>query len=196
MDSRLQRVGGGRLTHLRRSDAPKVAQAMVDALYGRARVLSGISKDTAYVEFVRDNSYAVVVRGDDWKKIFPFLRYSVSGFQPVIPPGNPPDPILSPQPNRVMPPPPESPTGAMTSFLDGLPFDEYSKIQKLLSITSVNTLDPPSPPARQTIPAGSPSDVLPPIRRQNSLNFREDFLFNNLVQLLQQLFPVDYPTKF
>jgi hypothetical protein len=93
MTSRWIRVGGRRLLPLTYSDVPRVAQAITDAIRGKARVTSGISGDTPFVKFVRDQSYVVVIRGDDWRKIFPFFRYSTDQYEPVIPPLNQPDPI-------------------------------------------------------------------------------------------------------
>ncbi len=193
MDSRLQRVAGGRVAHLRRSDAPRVAQAIVDAEYGRARVLGGVSKNIPYLEFVREKSYSVVVRLDDWRKILPFFRYSANAYKPVIPPEQPPPPIPSPQPNRVMPPPPVNPAGGLQSFLEGFPFDEYSKLQKLLTTATINRLD--------TIGLGVALDPMPdvyelnpPERRVDATNSPQTTLYNQVVALLEQLFPEDFPT--
>jgi hypothetical protein len=194
MDSRLQPISGHRLVHLRRSDAPRVAQAIVDAELGRARVVLGLHHDVPYVQFIRDGFYAVVVRGDDWKKIFPFFRYSLSGYNPVTPPPNPPPPIPSPQPNRVRQPPPVSPANGLTSFLENLPFDQYSKIQNLLTTTSIDhlgalglgaSLDPPE----------EVYEVNPPERRMDATDSSSTALYNRVVALLEQLFPEDFPTS-
>lgn len=195
MDSRLQRVGGSRLAHLRYSDAPRVAQAIVDAEYRRARVLSGISHGTSYVEFVRDKAYTVVVRGDDWAKIYPFLRYSSNSYEPVIPPANQPAPIPSPQPNRVMQVPPVNPAGGLKSYLDGFDFPTYSKIQQLLSTTAVDTIDGQSLPSMPSNPISDATELNPPARRTDSFNFKESQLYNRMVAVLRQLFPEDYPTR-
>lgn len=195
MDSRLQRVGGTRLAHLRYSDAPRVAQAIVDGSYRRARILSGFSHGTGYVEFVRDKAYTVVVRADDWAKIYPFLRYSSNSYHPVIPPANQPPPIPAPQPNRVMQVPPVNPAGGLKSFLDGFDFPTYSQIQKLLTTTSANTVDTPSLPSMPSRPIPDAIELNPPVRRRDGLNFQEMDLYNRLVPLLQQLFPQDYPTR-
>jgi len=198
MDSRLQRVGGTRLTHLRYSDAPRVAQAIVDAADGRARVLSGQSHDTPYVEIVRDQAYTVVIRGDDWRKIFPVFRYSTKRYQPVVPPENEPPPVMSPQPNRTMKQPPENPAGGIKSFLDGLPFDEYSKIQKLLTTLRVDAFGRPSSWSKASTPNPRPdgSSLISPEHRADFSSFTSTFLYNQLVKILQQLFPVDYPTTY
>jgi len=196
MDSRLQRVGGTRPAHLRKSDAPRVAQAIVDAIGGKARILSGMSHDIMYLEFVKDKSYTVVVRGDDWRKIFPFFRYSSKSYNPVIPPPNEPPPIMSPQPNRTMKQPPENPAGGLRSFLACFPFDEYSKLQKLLSMLSLDDLDKSKPVYKDSDP--TPSDGiewLPPQQRTDSAS-SDAALYNQLVKVLQQLFPIDYPTTY
>jgi hypothetical protein len=195
MDSRLQRVGGTRLVHLRYSDAPRVALAIVDAEFGKARVFSGLSHDTLYVEFVRDKFYTVVVRGDDWKRIFPFLRYSDALYKPVIPPANQPPPIPSPQPNRTMQQPPENPAGGLTSFLEGFAFDEYAKIQRLLTTTSVNSTDSLSPPGVPLSQATDGVDLIPQKFQTDFSDFRQATMYNSMVALLQQLFPTDFPTR-
>jgi hypothetical protein len=193
MDSRLQRIGGSRPTHVRRSDVPRLAQAIVDAAKGRAQVRSGKLRDTSFVEFVRPRSYTVVVRGDDWRKIFPFFRYSTTVFQPVIPPGNPPSAVVSPQPNRVMQPPPEKPSAGLRSFLDRLRYDEYQKIQGLLTMLSAG--ESPSLPFKPSRGIPDASHLIPSEKREGTLT-QEDMFFNRLVLVLQELFPVDYPTRF
>jgi len=196
MDSRLQRVGGTRLVHLRYSDAPRVAQALVDALGGRARVLSGQAQDVPYVEFVRDQAYTVVIRGDDWRRIFPFLRYGTSLYRPVDPPPNQPAPIPSPQPNRVMQPPPENPSGGLVSFLEGLPFDEYSKIQDLLTMFAANPLEAPAGAGKPLRPEPNPPSLLPPEVQSDGVAFRDTDMYNRFVIILQRLFPTDFPTRY
>jgi len=196
MDSRLQRVGGTRLVNLRRSDAPRVAQAIVDFIGGRAKIFRGQSKDTVFVKFVREDEYTVVVREDDWRKIFPFFRYSTSSYSPVIPPPNEPPPIMSPQPNRLMPQPPENPAGGIQSFLGYFSFDEYSKIQQLLTTLKFRDFGGLSPSfkALNPVPDGTPLE--PPEQRVNSSDDPKADLYNQLVKVLQQLFPVDFPTTY
>lgn len=193
MDSRLRRVGGRPLVHLRRSDVPRVAQAITDFLCGGSRVLSGIAGDTPYVEFVKDQAYSVVIRGDDWRRIFPFLRYSTDSYNPVIPPGNEPDPVPSPQPNRLMPPPPEKPAGGLRSFLSKLPFYEYQRIQQLLTALDVDSVDHLRTQAQPSSPLPYPTDLYPTGQRKDAV-FKNSFLYEAIVLLLQELFPVDYPT--
>jgi len=193
MDSRLQRLGGGRLAHLRYLDAPKVAQAIVDAEYGQARVSTGISHDIPYVKFIRGNIYTVVVRGDDWRRIFPFLRYGSEHFTPVIPPAIQPPPIPSFQPNRVVQPPPENPSNGLTTFLTGFPYDEYSKIQTLLGTGTVNSLDAPSGAWK---PLNSERNGVDMVVSSNATfaSFKQEELFKRLLDVLQKLFPTDFPT--
>lgn len=196
MDSRLQRVGGTRLTHIRYSDVPRVAQAIMDAMDGRARVLSGLSHDTPYIEFVRPKFYTVVVRGDDWRKIFPLLRYSASSYRPVIPPANQPPPVMSPQPNRTMQPPPVNPAGGLRSFLDGFSFAEYAKLQRVLTTMSLTNVDQPHPAWKPTTPYPDPTSLIPPERQLDSTSYHDTTVYNRLVEVLQQIFPTDYPTRF
>jgi len=196
MDSRLQRVGDSRLFHLHYSDAPRVAQAIVDAIAGDARVLVGSSHDVRFVKFVRDKVYTVVVREDDWGKIFPFLRYSTASYNPVIPPNNQPSSIPSPQPNNVMQPPPVNPDGGLRSFLEGLSFDEYSKIQRLLTIMSVDNIDRQLLPVKPLHCFSDAPSLVPPEQRTDTSSFYNRDLYNKMVVILQKLFPTDFPTAF
>ena len=157
-------------------------------------MLSGMSHDMPYVEFVKDRAYTVVVRGDDWRLIFPFFRYSTTAYNPVIPPANQPPPIMSPQPNRTMQQPPENPAGGLKSFLDGMPFEVYSKIQKLLTTLSINDFDKPMPAFKASRPILDPSSWIPQERRPDYSSYSSAILYNKLVELLQELFPRDYPT--
>lgn len=163
---------------------------------GRARVLSGMSHDVPYVQFIRDGFYTVVIRGDDWRKIFPFFRYSSGAYRPVIPPGNEPPPIMSPQPNRTMKQPPVNPAGGLRSFLEGFAYDEYSKIQRLLTTISIDSVDRIGPASQPSTPLPDPTSMLPPEQRTDSTSFHETSLYNRLVVVLQQLFPTDFPTRF
>jgi hypothetical protein len=187
MDSRLQRVGGTRLVRLRYSDAPRVARAILDKFAGKARVLSGISRDTPYVEFVRPNVYTVVVRGDDWRKIFPFLRYGSGAFNPVITPGIPPARIPSPQPNRDRVPPPVNPGTGLRSFLEHFDYFEYQKIQSLLTASRLGQ-EPGSSSERRVM--SGPVDWIPQSQQLDGLDAES---YNRLVDILQQLFPTDFP---
>lgn len=188
MDSRLQRIAGTRLVHLRRSDAPRVATAILDYFAGRSKVLSGISHDTPYVELVRPNVYTVLVRGDDWRRIFPFLRYGSGPFTPVEVSGNRPARIPSPQPNRDMEPPPINPGLGLRSFLEHFDHYEYRKIQNLLTSSRLSQEPRPTSDRPQIDP---PASWDPPSQQLDGLDAEA---YNRLVDILQQLFPADYPT--
>lgn len=190
MDSRLKTVRGSRLAHLLYSDAPRVAQALVDKLRGRAKVFSGVVGSTPYIEF-RAPGYSVVIRGDDWRKIFPFIRFGSGYFHPVIPPATQPDPIPSPQPNRVRPAPPENPGDGFTSFLGFFTWDEYSTIQRLLPISNVGR-DRLGLSYMATRPVPEPFVINPPPRRTDQFEMSD--VYDRLVAVLQKLFPRDFPT--
>ena len=190
MDSRLTRVAGTRLVPLLRSDAPRVAQAIVGAVYGSAKVYFGEVHGAPFIRFIKERSYDVVIRGDDWRKIFPFLHYSTASYSPVIPPATEPSPVPSIQPNRVVPAFPVIPDKGLKSFLE-FPFDEYSKIQKLLTILSVNDTDKTT--SKSFNPYPEPPSLNPPVRRRDKLSFGETDLYNRFVFILQQLFPNDFP---
>lgn len=192
MDSRLKTVSGQRLAHLLYSDAPRVAQALVDKLLGRAKVYVGVMGSTPYLEFVCPGAYSVVIRGDDWRKIFPLVRYGSGYFQPVIPPARQPDPIPSPQPNRTMPAPPENPGEAFTSFLSFFTWDEYTLIQRLLTMSNVGS-EPKSPGYKPSRLVPDPVPLNPPTRRTDQAGMPE--VYDRLVDMLQQLFPQDFPTS-
>lgn len=194
MDSRLSTVGGSRLVPLMYSDAPRVAQAIVDAKNGIAKILLGKFGDIPYVEFIRKNSYTVIIRGDDWQKIFPFFRYSSNSYSPVDPPVDPPEPIMSPQPNRTMQPPPVNPAGGLNSFLDGMPYADYRKIQNLLTVLSTNDMERkglsflPSNPDLE-----DPNYWVFPEHRVD-LTYDDRLLYDRLVYVLRQLFPANFPS--
>lgn len=187
----LRRVGGGRLVHLRYSDAPRVAQAILDAMEGRARVTHGVAGDTHYIQLVRKGGYSVTIRKDDWSKIFPFIRYSTNNFTPVTPPGNQPVAVPSPQPNRAMQPPPVSPDDGLTSFLEGVPYDEYVKIQELMTTLSLGAY-------KQDVLRDfeeNPPSLYPLEKDFDGPVYHRDIFFR-LVYVLRRLFPTDFPTTF
>lgn len=192
MDSRLQRVNGQRLTHLRRSEVPRVAQAIVDVIKGKAEVHAGVSHDITFVEF-RSGAYKILVLGDDWRLILPFFRYSTASYSTVIPPANQPPLVLSPQPNRVMQPPPVNPDNGLKSFLDGIPFAQYSKIQKLLTVFASDDFDRAAAAVQSNETA--PMSLNPPSRQTDGFYVDNGF-YNRLVYVLQELFPVDFPTTY
>jgi len=192
VDSRLKTVSGQRLVPLLYSDAPRVAQALVDKLLGRAEVRSGVAGSTRYVEFVYPGAYSVVIRGDDWRKIFPLIRYGSGYYHPVIPPATPPAPILSPQPNRTMQVPPENPGDGFTSFLSFFTWDEYTLIQRLLTMSNVGR-ETKGLSYKPSNPVPDPVYVNPPARRTDQSGMSD--VYNRLVDMLHQLFPKDFPTS-
>jgi hypothetical protein len=141
MDSRLWQINGKRLTRLMRSDLPQVARGIVDAEQGIAEVHTGIVRDTAYVVLRRPGIYEVIVRGDDWAKIIPFFRNSSGKGAPVATSATPPAAIPSPQPARMMQPPPQAPVGGQQSFLEGFNHTELTQLQGLLSSQAIGGLD-------------------------------------------------------
>lgn len=198
MDARLWLINGVRATRLRRSDLPKVAQAIVDFERGRAEARAGYVRETAYVNLRRKNAYDVVIRGDDWAKIVPFLRNSSSRFTPKIMPPEQPPPVLSPQPNRVMQPPPPNPSVGQQSFLEGFDYATLAKIEALLTTTTVDALEGPSLPSKPMNPVGNgiriefPGLYAAPV---DSLDQQQKSLYDRVLALLEQLFPEDFPTS-
>jgi hypothetical protein len=93
-----------------------------------------------------------------------------------------------------MQPPPVNPAGGLQSFLEGFQFDEYSKIQKLLTTINLGGVDHPSPAWRPSTPFPDPPSLIPPQQRTDSFSYTDTVLYNRLVQVLQQLFPTDFPT--
>jgi hypothetical protein len=192
MDSRLKTVDGQRLVHLLYSDAPRVAQALVDKMLGRAKLSAGVVGTTPYLEITYPGVYSVLIRGDDWKKIFPLIRYGSGTFQPVLPPAIQPDPILSPQPNRTMQPPPVNPGDGFTSFLAFFTWDEYLQLQRLLTMSNVSQqLRSRFYKPFDMVP--DPVSINPPTRRTDQSGMPD--VYDRLVGLLQLLFPKDFPTS-
>ncbi len=181
MDSFLWRIDGARLTSLRRPDLPKVARAIVDAERGEARVFTGYTRETPYVRIHRVGAYDVFIRGEDWDKIVPFLRNTGSRFSPAVLPSTPPPPIPSPQPNRTMQPPPPNPWGGLRSFVDKFDYQTMRHIEGML--TAFQVKPPPSLPSKL-------SNTMEP---NSQLDAREEQFYNNMLQMLQQLFPDDFP---
>ena len=76
MDARLWSVYGKRLETLKRPDLPNLAMAIV--AYMRRldiELFAGQQQNVSYVAFIADKgSFVVVVRGDDWQKIVPYLQ--------------------------------------------------------------------------------------------------------------------------
>ena len=174
MDYRLDKIDGNRLVHLLRSDAPRVAQALVDKMLGRAKVFAGAVGTTRYLEFVNPGVYTVVIRADDWRKIFPIIRYGTGAFTPIVPHAEPPELVPSPQEHRVMLPPPENPGPGIRSFLAYFSWEEYGQIQRLLTISNVGR-----------------ESTVPLLRRMNQSGMPD--VYERLVGMLEQLFPHDFP---
>lgn len=76
MDARWWSLFGHRPETLKNPDVPKLARAIV--AYMRRlpiQVYAGEAHNVTYVAFLADkNSFSVVIRGDDWAKIVPFLK--------------------------------------------------------------------------------------------------------------------------
>lgn len=194
MSSRLWQINGKRLTKLRRDDLPRVAQAIVDAELGRAEIRTGRSRETSYVNIHKQGVYDVVLRGDDWARIAPFLRNSTPAFQPPPPPPpNPPAPIPSPQPKTVMVPPPPLPANGLTSFLEGFDFPTLSRIQGLLSTAQISSFKNSSAGLLNPLP--NPTSLNPPATG-GAVNFNEQRFFENVLDLLNALFTEKFPTSF
>jgi hypothetical protein len=76
VDARLWSIFGQRAETLKQPDLPNLARAIV--AYMRRLDISlhaGFVRNTSYVLFQGEkNSFQVLVRGDDWAKIVPFLQ--------------------------------------------------------------------------------------------------------------------------
>ena len=190
MDEHLRRVSGHRLAHLLSSDAPRVAQALVDKMHGRAKVFAGVVGSTPYVEFVHPGAYSVVIRGDDWRKIFPLIRYGTGEFTPVVPPEVPPVLVPAPQNDRLINPPPKNPGAGFTSFLAFFTWDEYRQIQQLLTTSNVGRPEPQSSLGHAK-PFGITSEL--PIALNPPAQQAIPGVYERLVGVLQELFPRDFP---
>lgn len=193
MDERLTQVSGQRLVHLLRSDAPRVARALVDKMQGRATVHSGVAGTTPFVEFVRPGIYSVVIRLDDWRRIFPLIRYGSGDFRPVVPSDGPPALVAAPQHQRLANPPPDNPGPGFTSFLAHFSWDEYTLIQRLLTMTNV-AVEPKGVGAKPLNAPVDPVSFNPPTRLSDQSSWKSD-VYERLVGMLQLLFPQDFPVS-
>lgn len=77
MDARLWKILGQKVQPLTRADTPNLAKAIV--AYMRRlpglQVHAGQAQETSYVLFQgQKGAFFVVVRGDDWSKILPFIK--------------------------------------------------------------------------------------------------------------------------
>lgn len=72
MDSRLSRFNGTRVERLTSVELPALARAIVAFQRKKCSVVTGFSRDVAFVRF-RGDGINCIVRGDDWNKIVPYL---------------------------------------------------------------------------------------------------------------------------
>lgn len=197
MDSRLWQVNGARLARLRRQDLPRVAQAIVDAEFGRATFRAETTRDVAYVTITRPEAYTVTILGSDWAKLLPFYRNASMSFDPPPPlPPTPPPPVMSPQPNRLMEQPPPKPPTGFVSYADKLPYNDLRRVNAYLSANplpyntpSVSSMGVMAP----TPPALDPPEVPPPPEPASALDPQEQKFYYRVLGILEQLFPDDYP---
>lgn len=73
MDQSLLKIGGRRLTRLTRADTPAVAKVLTAYYRKQAQVNTGVLGEVTYVRLVSSGGTDVVIRGDDWVKILPYL---------------------------------------------------------------------------------------------------------------------------
>lgn len=90
MDERLSYWRGARVGHLRRTDLPPVALAIVAHIERRALAWRMEVEDQEMIRIYRDDGQiSVFIRGEDWAKIAPYVR---DGFwNPVVAPPGPPE---------------------------------------------------------------------------------------------------------
>ena len=94
MDSRLPYYLGRRLTLLRKSDVPPVALAIVGHVEGFCEAQRLTVHETPVIR-IWGSGVDVVVRGEDWEKIIPYLRDGT--FNPIavpVPKSVPLHPVL------------------------------------------------------------------------------------------------------
>lgn len=73
MDVRLWSVNGMRPESLKRSDLPNVARAIVGYHRGFCKIRNGFERNVSFLLFLAPG-FQILVRGDDWGKIIPFIR--------------------------------------------------------------------------------------------------------------------------
>ena len=83
MDARLSRIDGRRLSFLRRTDLPELARAIVGFERHQVQCAPDFVRETRIVR-LRGPGVDVIVRGEDWDKIVPYLRDGT--FNPLIVP--------------------------------------------------------------------------------------------------------------
>jgi hypothetical protein len=76
VDARLWSINGQRPEALKQTDLPNLARAIVAYMrHLDIAVHAGYVRNTSYVRFQGDKgSFQVLVRGDDWAKIVPYLK--------------------------------------------------------------------------------------------------------------------------
>ena len=115
MDQRLFKISGRRPERLTRADTPEVARALTAYYRRQAQVSRGVLNEVTYVRLVNPGVLDVVIRGDDWVKILPYVT---NGFF---------DPTLYPEPMLFV---------AQTSVLsDATTIDQTSELyQRILNV--------------------------------------------------------------
>jgi hypothetical protein len=73
VDQRLFEVAGKRLVKLTRVDTPEVARALAAYYHHQAQVVTGVLNEVTYVRLFNPGVLDVVIRGDDWVKILPYV---------------------------------------------------------------------------------------------------------------------------
>lgn len=74
MDQRLFKIAGQRPERLTQADTPAVARALTAYFRRQAQVTTGVLDGVQYVRLFNPGLFSVVVRGDDWAKILPYLK--------------------------------------------------------------------------------------------------------------------------
>ena len=118
MDNRLWSINGLRPESLKQTDLPNLARALVAYMRRLDITLeTGYVRNTGYVLFKgTKNSFQVLVRGDDWAKIIPFVKDGTL---------TPPNEVLLPWRNGV-----SSPTLANIDVFDA---NYYNQVLGVLS---------------------------------------------------------------
>lgn len=165
MDVRLRQVGPGRLHRLRKPDLPAVAEALLAALHKRAWIDKGSFGDDLFVRIKHDGG-DVVIMGDDWAKIVPYIQ---SGFfsPPMVP---------------VAPAPARQSTQKPVSVPDYARLVRKAREGFTAGIYSVYT-GPLSSEPRDSGPVRDGSMV------------GDKALYQRILDTLTELFPEDFPTS-
>ncbi len=78
MDARLFQIHGKRLRPLLRDDCPTLARAIVEVIEGRGKAYREDRGDLRVI-YLASAVASIVVRGDDWELLVPYLKNEVSG---------------------------------------------------------------------------------------------------------------------